>query len=345
MAVTRAEVARLAGVSPAVVSYVINGGPRQVSPATRARVEAAVEAVGYRPNAIAAALRGGKTRSIGLLTPSPLNPYFAELAEAVERELFACGNVLSIGITDDDPTREVRYLRSFLDRQVDGIMLVSSHALASVVAAGISSTPLIVLDRTEQSAGVSSVHIDNVRGSAYAVEHLQSHGHTLLACIAGPWAVQVSADRVDGWRQQQSMAGLEHGPDLVAHAEFSEAGGLDAAHALLGPDGRPTALRGRRPSALFVSSDIQARGAMRACDELGLRIPDDVAMVSFDGTRAAAFTRPPLTTLRQPIAEIAHGAVRHLLARVADGSIPVEHRVTQGHLVVGQSCGCERPRA
>ena len=136
------------------------------------------------------------------------------------------------------------------------------------------------------------------------------------------------------------LAGLEHGEDLIAHAEFSEAGGSAAAHALLGPDSRPQALRGQRPTALFVASDTQALGAMHACDELGLRIPEDVAIASFDGTRSAAFTRPPLTTMRQPVREMARLAVQHLLARVADPSLPVKRTVVRGHLLVGQSCGC-----
>lgn len=343
MAVTRAQVARLAGASPAVVSYVVNGGPRPASAGARARVEAAIETLGYRPNAIAAALRGGTTRSVALLTPSPVNPFFAELAEAVEHELFAHGNILSIGITDDDRDREVRYLKSFLDRQVDGLMLISSRALASVEAAGPGGTPLVVLDRTEDAADVSSVHVDNVHDAAYAVEHLQGHGHRLIACVSGPRSVPMSAERVEGWRRQQHVARLPHGDDLVAHAEFSEEGGSDAARELLGPEGRASARAGQRPTAVFVSSDSQALGVMAACDGLGLRVPDDVALVSFDGTRAAAFTLPRLTTMRQPVVEIARTAVRHLLARVADRSRPVERTVLRGHLVVGQSCGCPAP--
>lgn len=109
MAVTRSDVARAAGVSPAVVSYVLNGGPRPVSAAARSRVEAAIDELDYRPNAIASALRGGSTHSVGMLSPDPLDPYFAELSEAMEREFSSAGYVVLTGHTRGDKTREERY--------------------------------------------------------------------------------------------------------------------------------------------------------------------------------------------------------------------------------------------
>jgi len=337
--VTRADVASMANVSPAVVSYVINGGPRPVSVEARARVVAAIEALDYRPNAIASALRGGSTRSIGLLMPSPTNPYFAELADAIEDELFDVGHVLSIGITDDDAARERVHLRSLVDRRVDGIILISSRALASVTESRIiDPPPIVVVDRVDDDSGVSSVHVENVLDAAHAVDHLQSWGHRLIGCVAGPWPIPLSAERVQGWSQQQASIGAPNDLDLVAHAEFSAEGGAEAAQALLGPDSRVHAKRGMRPTALFVSSDAQAHGVLRQCHELGLRVPEDVSIVSFDGTQSARFTSPTLTTMRQPVRSIGSTAAKMLLGRVADPAAEPTTVVFRSNLVVGGSC-------
>lgn len=335
---TRADVASLAKVSPAVVSYVINGGPRPVSAATRARVVAAIESLDYRPNAIASALRGGLTKSIGLLMPSPTNPYFAELADAIERDLFEARNLLSIGITYDDATRERVHLRSIVDRRVDGIILVSSRAVTKATVAEIRGTPIVVVDRADDNRDFPSVQVENSLDASYAVEHLQSWGHRLIGCVAGPWPIPLSMQRVDGWLRQQREVGAPHGADLIAHAEFSPQGGAEAARALLGAEGQPMASRGMRPTALFVSSDAQAHGVLQACEDLGLRVPEDVSIVSFDGTQSARFSRPPLTTMRQPISEIGSTAVRLLLERVADPSMVPETVSFRSNLVLGNSC-------
>lgn len=339
MAVTRADVARRAGVSPALVSYVINGGPRPVSEQARRRIEAAIEALGYRPNAIASALRGGMTRTIGLLIPSPANPFFAEMAEAFVVELSRRGNTLSIGITDDNPDREALYVRSFIDRRVDGLVTASSRVARTVERTATDTLPMVVVDRVEErlTERLSSVHMDNPRMAMLAVEHLQAHGHTRIGCIAGPWPLVVSDDRVAGWRAQQQQVGADAGDAWVEHAEFTAAGGRDAAYAMLGPRAR----RGRqRPTALLVTSDVQAIGVLTACAELGLRVPDDVAIVAVDGTAAARYTQPPLTTIRQPLTEMVRTAVGHLLDTIADPSSEPAHTVLEGNLVIGSSCGC-----
>lgn len=336
---TRAEVAALAGVSPAVVSYVVNGGPRPVSHSARQRILSAIEALDYRPHAVASALRGGLTRSVGLLIPTTINPYFGELADAIEREVFDSGNVLSIGITGENTDRERAQLRSFADRRVDAVIMASSHMLDTAKGVNLHGAPVVIIDRVDDGEDLaSSVRLDNVLDAAYAVEHLQSWGHRLIGCVTGPWPTVVSRQRVSGWSQQQRRIGAPDGRELVAHAEFSAAGGAEAAHALLGPDGRPLAARGRRPTALFVSSDAQAHGVLHACDELGLRVPDDVSIISFDGTQSARYTRPVLTTMRQPIGEIGATVVRLVLDRVRDRSRAPESVVFRSNLVLGASC-------
>jgi LacI family transcriptional regulator len=337
--VTRADVANLAGVSPAVVSYVINGGPRPVSKAARAQVIAAIEALGYRPNAVASALRGGSTKSIGLLMPSPINPYFAELAEAVESELLSAGYQLSVGITHEDAIRELVHVRSLIDRRVDGLLLASSRALTSMRSSRDTVPPVVVVDRVDGDDHVSSVHVDNVRDAAYAVEHLQSWGHRLIGCVSGPWPISISRERVQGWREQQNSIGAPSGSNMVSHAEFSAQGGAEAARALLdGESRRLASVSGGRPTALFVTSDAQAHGVLHVCHQLHLRVPEDISIVSFDGTESARFTLPVLSTMRQPIQQIGSTAVRMLLKSITDRDSAPRTVILRSNLVVGESC-------
>ena len=339
MVVTRSDVAREAGVSPAVVSYVLNKGPRPVSSDLRTRVEEAVSRLGYRPNAIAAALRAGTTQSIGFLSPNPRNPFFAELSEAIERNFSVRGYLVLTGNTYYDRGREERYLRTFIDRNVDGLIFGAGVSLADSPLPSVGQ-PVLVLDSPKGHEGWSSIASEDTADAATTVEHLQRHGHRLIGCIAGPPHVATEASRVDGWRGQQDSVGHPSGNELVAYAEISEEGGNAAALQLLSQHGRPWTIHGHRPTALFVASDAQAVGAVHACYELGLRVPDQVAIVSMGGTRSAGYTIPPLTTLRQDVEYIAESAAAHLLHRVSDLSAAPLHTRLRGNLVIGHSCGC-----
>lgn len=209
MTVTRADVARRARVSPAVVSYVVNGGPRGVAPATRARVEAAIEELGYRPNAVAQALRNSATRTIGLVLPNQTNQYFAELTEEIERAAFEAGYLLLVGITHDDLERERRYVEMFVDRRVDGLLLVSGRA-GELIARDSPGTPTVAVDREARIPGASTVKVDNALGAAQATGHLLAHGLSLVACVAGPRGISLSAEREDTWRRACADLGYSH---------------------------------------------------------------------------------------------------------------------------------------
>jgi len=334
MSVTRADVARRAGVSPALVSYVINDGPRSVSDAARARIEKAIAELDYRPNSIAQALRGASTRTVGLLLPSAVNRFFGELTTAIEKELFDVGHTLAVGVSGDDPEREARYIDTFLDRRVDGIMVISSHSRETLARVAQRPTPAVVLDRVASNLSVSSVSVDNRAGVFAAVAHLRSHGHIDgIACIGGRALTESAEERVDAWREAVSVGAPER-DGLLVRGDFTERGGYDAAMQLLSGPTRD------RPRAIFISSDIQTDGALRACAQLGIRVPEDLAVVSFDGTLGAAYSVPSITSFRQPTASIAQHAVQGLLDRIASPAHPAAHTVLPGELIIGSSCGC-----
>lgn len=325
---TRDDVARLAGTSTAVVSYVVNNGPRNVSPATRARVLAAIDELDYTPNAVARALRAADTRTLGLIVPNIDNPFFAELAQALETRAFELGRVLLLGNSNENAEREDAYLRNFLERQVDGIVLIGVADRTPPASTRATGCRVVLLDRPASDADAEYVCIDNTNAAREGVEHLIGHGHRRIACIAGPEGQRVASDRQLGWVAAMQDAGLHADPDLTRRAAFSVDGGVAAASSLFAEVG---------PTALFVSSDSQAQGTLAVAHRLGIRIPEDIAIVSFDGTRQTTYSDPALSVIEQPLREMATTVVDHL---AGPSSAPRLQKVLGHMLSVRRSCGC-----
>lgn len=328
-AVTRNTVAAHAGVSSAVVSYVLNNGPRPVAPETREKVLKAIEEVGYRPNTVARALRSRRTMTLGLLVPDSSNPYFAELAKALEDIAFSQGYALLMANSSNDPQRELSQLRALVARRVDGLMVVRTGAVASLQPEVPDDMALVLLDRAVDRDYFSSVTADNFGGARAGVEHLIAHGHRRIGCIAGPAEVPAARDRERGWAAAMADAGLDAAAELIVRTPFSREGGYQAAQALI---------KRKEASAIFASSDLQAVGVLRACYEAGLRIPQDVAVLSFDGTRESEFTCPPLTVVQQSIPTLARLAVDLVLGE--ERSAAPRHLVAPYSLLRRLSCGC-----
>lgn len=320
---TRSDVARLAGVSPAVVSYVLNDGPRPVAPATRDRVLHAIDELGYRPNAVARALRLRKTHTLGLLVPDNSNPYFAELAKALEDEAYAHGYALLLANSSDSPERERRQLRTLIDRQVDGLLVIGSSQHS--IDAAAANVPIVLLDRAGDAGRLPSVVVDNRGGAHAGATHLLEHGRFHVACISGPLSLPAARERFQGFLD---AVGDSAGRRLAAEVPFTRDGGHRATLDLLRRD--------PRPDALLACSDLQGIGALHACWELNLRVPDDVAIIAFDGTQESEYTNPPLSVIQQPIAEIAADAIEKIINPAGGVSQSVH-----GYTVIGRrSCGC-----
>lgn len=335
MTIQRRDVAALAGVSPAVVSYVLNDGPRGVAPETRDRVLAAVKELGYRPNGIARSLKTKRTMTLGLVIPDTANPFFGELARAVEEAAFTAGYTLLIGNAAEDEGRQTTYVRTFLQRQVDGVLLVPTHGPVRCVAELHRSTkPWVVLDRrVDHLDDVSQVLADSRGGARDATRHLLDHGRRTIACIAGPLDVTTTRDRVAGWRDALTETGRRPVRRLVRHVPFGREAGYRAACDLF-------ATSSRRPDAVFVASDEQALGVLRALAELGLHCPDDVAVASFDGIASGAYAVPGLTTMAQPFARLGERAIARLVTTIGEPEAPAEVSVLPVSLVTRGSCGC-----
>lgn len=338
--VTRDDVARLAGTSTAVVSYVINNGPRPVAPATRERVQAAIAQLGYRPNSVAQAMASRRTNLIGMVVPDARQPFFAELAHAVERAASERGKIVLIGNSDYVGDRELHYVRAFLGMRVSGLILISQGPSgdASSEFAAHEDSRVVLLHRRPETSDDIAVVTDDVGGSELAVRHLlEVHGHPYVACFGGPVAAPAPGDpvvdHIEGWRRAMERAGIATDGRLI-DAPFSRYGAYEVAlRVLTSPE---------RPPAVFCSTDDQAIGVLRAARELDLRVPEDLAVIGFDDIHEATFCDPPLTTVASERDAMAAAAVDLVLddSLLVPGSGTPRIRRFPSSLVLRRSCGC-----
>lgn len=327
--VTRADVARLAAVSTAVVSYVLNDGPGTVAPATRDRVLHAVDVLGYRPNASARALATGASQLLGLVVPDISNPLFAELALSIEAAAKARGYAVLLANTEDDERVERQQVANLVDRGVDGILLASVRSAPDLSETG--STRIILLNAGGEHPEAAAIGTNAFEGARTATNHLIDHGHTHIGLIIGRTNSTSIEPREAGWLQALKDRGLNPGP--IARDRFSREGGYGAAHRLFDTPHHPT--------AVFASSDLQAAGTLAALHKLGKRVPEDVAVISFDGTAESRFSVPPLTTVRQPISEMASKIVELATSRQPPKYL---YESFTPELVIRDSCGCPQLR-
>ena len=301
------DVARLAGVAPITASRVINDSG-YVSEATRSRVEAAIEQLGYVPNRIARSLRSKQTHTLALVLTDITNPFWTTIARGVEDAASAEGFSVILCNTDESEVKEFSYVGVLLQKQVDGFLLVPAHSEGrSVALIRRQGVPVVVLDRTVP-APVDTVRSDSVGGSRVLTEHLLSQGHRRIAMLSGPRQVSTAADRVQGFREAMRAAGVAPDERMVIFGEFTRKGGQAMAEEVLGLTPRPT--------ALVAANNFIAVGAFRALQGLGLRVPEDVALVAFDDLPPSFRMEPFLTVAAQRVYEVGQTATQLLLRRL-----------------------------
>ncbi|MBI5671368.1 MAG: LacI family DNA-binding transcriptional regulator [Chloroflexi bacterium] len=310
---TMKDVAHLAGVSVQTVSCVVND-TGSISPETRQRVLQAIEQLNYRRDPIARSMRTRQTRLIALLVLDITNPVLSVIASNVEAAAYAEDyNVLLYNVSQD-VRREQAFLEAVAERRADGMIIVNAvdrqHTFALLEE---STIPTVLVDCVETPA-LPSVAVNNFRGAYLATQHAIELGHRQIAHLCGALTLEVARQRADGYRQALADYGL-HEPQLVTplNDRWDYHSGYYATRKLL--EGSP------RPTAIFAAGDQMAIGAYRALAEAGLRVPDDMSVIGFDDIEAAQFTIPPLTTIRQPLDQIAGNAFR-LLLDLLDGRQP-----------------------
>ena len=323
------DVADAAGVSSATVSRVLTGA-RSVRPESAAAVHAAVAQLNYRPNQLGRALRRQSTQVIGMVVPSIDNPFFPSVIQTVERNLRARGYALLLSTSEDDPRVEAERVEMLVDRQVDGLLISPcrrTESRAAVVDAA-ARVPLVQLDRAIDGRALDFVGVDDAQGIRSIVD--------LVTAIA-PGRVAYLGGDVANWSGNKrhaefvALAGERNRrlKTVVRLGEFSEAWGHTTALDLLS---------GKRPPDAFVcGNDLIAVGVVEACEELGLKVPDDVVVSGYDDIALSRMCRPPLTTVRQPVGELSAKAVEMLLDRASDPRRKARRLVLHTDLVIRQS--------
>ncbi len=329
--VTMRDVARLAQTSTAVVSYVVNNGPRSVAPATRARVLQAIDTLNYQPDRMAQALAHGQSQACGLIVPDITNPFFASLANALEDELFATGRSLFVGNSSESRERETELVDNFLQFRIGALFFIGVDAAGTIDKAELADVPVVLLDRVSERTRVPSVTIDNVAAARAATNHLIALGYREIAHIEGPSHLSVARDRRAGFEQAVQGAAVQLTVSTIL-APFDREGGLVESRRWIERELRS----GHLPSAVFASNEQQALGFLRAAAEHGIVVPADVALATIDGTRDSEFSVPRLTSVVQPVGLIAREAVQ-ALSSWASGD--VKHCDCPFELVIRESCG------
>ncbi|SDU85071.1 LacI family DNA-binding transcriptional regulator [Jiangella alkaliphila] len=320
--VTIADIARMARVSVPTVSKVINGKPG-VSDRTRARITGLLREHEYEPR------RSTSTKMIELVLGELTSPWSTALVTAVEEAAFDQG--MGLTLSRLRPEAEDRWLEMLANRSVDGLVFAVVQVTARQRAhLEELRLPYVVIDPGEAPAGtrVPTIGVTHWRGAHQATRHLLELGHRELAMIAGPADVMFSQARVDGFRAAAVGAGVELPPARVRHTEFGYDAGRDAALELLAASPRPT--------AIFAASDEQALGVYEAARLRGVRIPEDLSVIGFNDAPIAEWAAPPLTTVREPIRDMARLAVAAIRSLAAgEPEVPTVELATE--LVIRQS--------
>ena len=332
MSVTIRDVARAAGVSTATAARAL-GGYGHASPTARRKVSESARQLGYRPNVVARALVSRATTTVGLVVGDIENPFFAAAARGLADVMDAHGYTVLLANADEDAGRERRAVDALRARQVDGMVVVpapgaSPEHLTELVTAGV---PLVLLDRAVVGVAADSVLVRNVAGARAAVAHLAGLGHRRIGVVSDSPDITSSAERIQGYRQALRAAGIAPEPGLISIGGPTRDDGEAAALRLLD---RPD-----RPTAVFTANNFMTVGALRAARSLALRIPEDVALVGFDDLDWTTLVQPPVTVVRQPVADLGRVAGERLLRRLdGDAGPPKRIRLDAG-LIVRGSCG------
>lgn len=324
------DVARLAGVSTATVSRILRGH-NIGSETTRLRVLDAVRKLNYEPNLLARNLRKNQTSFIIAVLPDINNPFFARIVRGMEDVAHASGYNVLLANTDNDPVRELTYIKMLQRRGADGIIFLTARVDSTHIVQLSATTPVVLACEYLDGVPTPSVSIDNLSAAVTATQHLIGLGHRRIAMINGPPDIILSRDRFRGYQLALQQAGIGVDPELARDGTFYHDSGVHAMNSLLD--------LAQPPTAVFCANDEMAIGAINAVRSRGLRVPEDLAVVGFDDIAFASMYHPSLTTVAQPTYEIGETAMRLMLGVIRREQLPARNVVLPHRLVVRETSG------
>ncbi len=328
---TLGEVAKKAGVGTTTVSRVINGG-QSVDPKTLARVQRAIESLGYMPNQAARILKGDRTRTVGFVIPSIADPFFSSCAEAAQAVAHANDSVLIVLTTQNNTRTEMDAVNVLIRHRVDGFIIAPSESDSVQLRDLVRKLhiPVVALDRPIGGSSVPAVVADNFAGAKLATQHLIEHGYKRILCLTGETGLYTIQERIRGFREAMAEAGLEgvvdtsiqdhHSAEQVFERFFRD---------------------GASPEAIFTLKNRVTIDTFEVLQKHSIRIPDTVALLGYDDFQLAGTVRPSISVIEQPIDELGHVAAEILFKRLLEPDAPQRDMVQlRTRLIRRSSCGC-----
>ncbi len=329
------DVAKLSGFSISTVSLVLNNKDGEIPLVTREKVLLAARELNYRPNRLAVSLVTRRSNILGLIVPDSSNQFFARLGREIENEARRCGYSLILGNSQNDPARDTEYIQVFTDSGVDGVLLAKSDGSGTDTEGPAldylfgNHVPFVMVDRYCGDPRVTTVMLDHFQGGYLGTKHLLALGHRRIGCVTGPRSLQTSCERVRGYKAALAEAGVPCDEALLIVGDYQIDGGYHALKPLLA----------QKATAVFAGNDLMAFGIYQAARELGVDIPGALSVMGFDATLYCRLVSPPLTSVFQPVEDIAREAVRQLVMRInaKDAPPPVEHKLFLPAIIPGGS--------
>jgi LacI family repressor for deo operon, udp, cdd, tsx, nupC, and nupG len=324
------DVAKLANVSPATVSRVLSN-PELVSKETRQKVLDVINQVNYKPHIVARQFRTKETKIILVVVPDITSAFFSKVLRGIEHVAVNNGYQVILGDTENDIEREKEYINLLLQKQADGMVLLTARLNKTDLEEISNHFPMVLACEYMDGLNVPTVSIDNISSARKATEHLIKIGHTKIAHITGPINVILSRDRMRGYQQAMMSHDLDIDSAYIQEGDFSFESGYNQALKLLALENPPT--------AVFAFNDEMAMGAIKAAKDSGLKAPEDLAVVGFDNVKMSSVIEPNLTTINQPKYEIGKKAMELLLKLINGESINKKKFVMKDELIIRESCG------
>lgn len=316
------EIAKIAGVSKATVSRVLNNVVEGVGAETRIRVQNVIDEMNYSVDCSGAMSKRMKSRTIALVLPDITNPFFSDIAKSVEVQAKQNGYLTIFTNTDFSEENEVKYLASLVAKKIDGIILVPSGACARKehMLPQSYGIPMITLDR-QLTGGPSwlGVYSDNEYASFRACETLIQHGSHRIAYLSGPLGVSTSTERLEGYKLALKQYGEDFNASLVKYGDYTVESGYRSVIEL--------ERAGEKYSAILAANDMMALGALNALKELSYRVPDEIELIGFDNISFSQYCNPPLSTIQQPTVEMGIKATEMILKLIDGEEIPQSVRL------------------
>ncbi|MEI7670747.1 MAG: LacI family DNA-binding transcriptional regulator [Deltaproteobacteria bacterium] len=329
------DIAKRAGVSATTVSMALNHHPR-ISRKTRDRILVIAEELHYYPNYVARSLVSRQSKTLGLVITNIMNPFYTELAKGIEDKAMELGYNVILCSTSYDPRLQKHFIDLLRSKGVDGIVFSSVEINDPDIKPLLDDNfPFVLVNRRthipEFEKMIDYTVLDNYLGGYMAMQHLIKLGHRRVAIIAGSFTASTAMERTEGAKKAMIEGGLTIEPDLIVESHFSQEKAYEATRNLLARESPPT--------AIFAQNDYMALSVREAVFDIGMRIPEDIALVGFDNIAACALRGVELTTIRQKKYEMGAMAIEILCKRIKDSAAPVSQIVLKPEIMVRKSCG------